>query len=164
MYRPIRLILAALVPACSGRRTSDAMTVDTTMVFVSTPAAARSAARLHVSLTKGGRVFADGQEVTLKSLDSLLSATQRANGGVWLYQESGAPGSDSVFKQVVAAALSHQLPVWFAHRPDFSDLEATLGHTKKPSSCLLPNMRLKLTALLLKEALCCLMLSTFAAA
>jgi hypothetical protein len=64
-------------------------------------------------------------------LDSLLSATEAATGGVWLYQDDAARQRwrhpDPLFRTVAEASLRHHLPVWFAHRPDFADVAATLG-------------------------------------
>ena len=135
MHRIDLLLITSVVFASCGRRSSDASTVDTVMVFTATPSTARGATRLRVAVTRDAKVLADGREVTLTVLDSLLSATQTANGGVWLYQESVAhrlgTRSDSVFKAVADNIVRRELPVWFAHRPDFSDLESKLGASKR---------------------------------
>ena len=135
MTRAINLLVLGLALACGRRDGSDVATVDTAMAFISTPTTARGSARLRVSITKDAKVLADGHQVTLIALDSLLSATEVARGGVWLYQDN-APRQrwshpDSVFRRVAEASLHHHLPVWFARRPDFVDLEATLSHTSK---------------------------------
>ncbi len=115
MHRLGPLLIATVLLASCGRRSSDASTVDTVMVFI----------------TRDAKVLANGREVTPPVFDSLLTATQAANGGVWLYQESFehrvGTRVDSVFKTVAESILSHKLPVWFAHRPDFGDLERKLG-------------------------------------
>jgi hypothetical protein len=135
MTRAIDLLLLGLALACGRRDSSDAAAVDTAMVFVSTPTAARGSTRLRVSITTDAKLLADGRQVTVGALDSLLSATQAARGGVWLYQDNSArkrgSRSDSLFKRVAEASLHHHLPVWFAHRPDFADLEATLSDSSR---------------------------------
>ena len=104
------------------------------MVFTEAPSTASGTLRLRVRIARDAQIVANGREVTLTALDSLLSATQAAHGGVWFYQESfgqfrSRTRVDSVFDAVEETILSHKLPVWLAHRPDFSDLETTLGNS-----------------------------------
>src|SRR6266550_1945677 len=117
MHRLGPLLIATVLLASCGRRSSDASTVDTVMVFTAAPGTARGATKLRVSITRDAKVLANGREVTPPVFDSLLTATQAANGGVWLYQESFehrvGTRVDSVFKTVAESILSHKLPVWF---------------------------------------------------
>ena len=131
MHRIFLLLFwTALVVSCRRDR-DEATRVDTALVYVQAPSAARGPMRLHLTITRESRILVDGHSVTGAGLDSALSVAQTAHGGVWLYQAAvGAarhdPTADSVRKSLTARILDHDLAIWIAYRPDFSDLQEKL--------------------------------------
>ena len=123
------LLASALIVSC--RRDRDrAMGVDTALVYVQAPAPPRGPLRLRLTITRGLRILVDGRAVTEAGLDSALSVAQAANGGAWIYQapvdRSSRSRADSVRQSLTTQILNHQLAIWIAYRPDFSDLQEKL--------------------------------------
>ena len=130
MQRYLRFLLAsALIVSCRRRRDRP-MSVDTALVYVQAPAAPRGPMRLRLTITRDLRILADGHAVTAAGLDSALSVAQAANGGAWIYQaavdSSSRSRADSVLQSLTARILDHELAIWIAYRPDFSDLHEKL--------------------------------------
>ena len=131
MHRILSLLFGTvLIVSCRRDRDGTTM-VDTALVYVQAPGPPRGPMRLHLTITTESRILVDGHAVTSAGLDSALSVAQAAHGGVWLYQAAvGAarhvPGADSVRKSLTARILDHDLAIWIAYRPDFSDLQEKL--------------------------------------
>jgi hypothetical protein len=127
MRRILSLVCgSALIVSCLRDRGATAR-VDTALVYVQAPAVSRGPLRLHLTITKELRVLVDGQAVTDAGLDSALTVAQAAHGGVWLYRamvdSSTRSRADSVRESVTTRILNHDLAIWIAYRPDFSDLQ-----------------------------------------
>ena len=130
MHRILSLLVGtALIVSC--RHDRDHTTgVDTALVYVQAPAAPRGPIRLRLTITAECRILVDGHAVTTAGLDSALTVAQAAHGGVWIYQaavdSSERSRADSVRESLTARVLNHDLAIWIAYRPDFSDLQEKL--------------------------------------
>ncbi|MGH9896769.1 MAG: hypothetical protein ACREA0_33170 [bacterium] len=112
VHQGARVLGMLALVACSGGTSTDR------------PAAEVPSA-LRIVITSDAKLYADGQAVTLTTLDSLLTALKAANGEVWYYREPRDPiltaQQDSLVNSILAAITRHELSVRVSRRPDFSD-------------------------------------------
>ena len=127
MVRPPRFLIVLTLCACAGGKTADRTTADTVIAFTSLTPPAPTDSTLRILVSSDARAYADGRAITLRALDSLLTALKLTNGEVWYYRAPREPPladqQDSLADSILTAITRHDLPVRIAKRADFSDQE-----------------------------------------
>jgi len=114
---PARFILVPilLLLGCGRSSSSSQVAVDTTIVFIASPAPTGSGPVLRIVITRDAKVYADGRRVTSQGLDSALSALETRNGAVWYYragpEREPTARQDAVISLVLKAVLDHRRPL-----------------------------------------------------
>jgi hypothetical protein len=76
---------------------------------------------LKVSVLQSGKLLADGNEITLDSLDARLAQLKSQHGVVRYYREGGQGEPPPVAMEVMKLVVKHSVPVSMSSKADFSD-------------------------------------------
>ncbi len=78
-----------------------------------------------IKLDSSGKIFLNGDQVSVDTLEKALEALKRANGVVWYYRENPKSEPDSnvepVADAIMNAVVKAQVPVKLSSKPDYSD-------------------------------------------
>jgi hypothetical protein len=133
MTTRLGLCAILLLAACRGSRSSGGAPLDTA-AFTSVAPSGPLDSTLRIVITDQPRVYANGRQVSLPTLDSLLAALKLIEGEVWFFRQQPdirlAAQQNALIDSIFTAVRRYELPLQPSRVADFGDLAGK--HRRSP--------------------------------